>query len=98
MEDPSPLRETYVGGGLEDGCGWDAPSRRAGGSGGAPRLKRSALVSRRAADARGRTEVKSTKMVRATAASLCMAAKSRKHKRGIVLGAQTELKELVPCS
>lgn len=77
---------------MDDGAGGYPPARRDGGSGGAPRLKRSALVSR--ANARGSTEVKRTKNVKERVASLSMAARSREHKRGVVLGNSA----LCPCS
>ncbi len=93
-ENPGFTLVTYVGGGLEDGTARFALSRRVGGSGGAPRLKRSALVSARPR-ARDRTEVRRTKKVRATAASLCIVVRSKEHKRGDALG---RLKASFPCS
>ena len=67
---------TYVFlGGVVDGFWRFATSRRDGGRGGYPRLKRSPLVSR--ASTVGRTEAKTTKRVRAITESLCMAERIR---------------------
>jgi hypothetical protein len=64
-------RGTYVLGGVEDGFPRFATSRRDGGRGGYPRLRRSPLVSR--ASTVGKTEAKTTKRVRTRTESLCMA-------------------------
>jgi hypothetical protein len=56
---------------VDDGFWRFATSRRDGGRGGYPRLKRSPLVSR--ANTVGKTEAKTTKRVRAMTESLCMA-------------------------
>lgn len=70
---------TYVLGGVVDGFWRFATSRREGGRGGYPRLRRSPLVSR--ASTVGKTEAKTTKRVKAMTVSLCMAERGYGGKR-----------------